>query len=934
MRTNLPVTNRELHLSDSTLIVSKTDLKGRITYVNKDFLEFSGFSEAELIGQPHNIVRHPDMPPEAFADFWETLQAGRPWSGLVKNRCKNGDHYWVLANATPVWEAGALVGYMSLRRRASREAIEAHEQIYAQFRAGKQGGLRIERGQVVAGWRGLRDWTVARRLLVLLATLGCITVGMAGMAVHALSKSNESAARLYNENFRGMQALSRISLLMADSRTAIAKAALGIADPYQTIEGQTRHVRDNVAESQKLWSEYQQAIQNEEHRALSSVFGKKSEVFVQDGLLAASQLLDNKDYPKAWDVYSTKVEPGFAEILDQAEILRQYHSTDGAKSKSQADAAFAQTLLIQGGGLVILFLIGIGASWYLLRKISHDLREVITVLRQVAQGDYTQEVDVTRDDDIGKLLQGLQSMQIRMGFEISETQRTADEMTQIKIALDNVSTPVRIANSAGVVNYANRSLIDTLRRIEPTLKAQNPAFSIDGFVGSSIGNLYADPEAALKRLASLSTTAEVEMDIGGRTYRVLTSPVINAAGERLGSVGEWQDRTDQLSVEREISAIVAGAGAGNLDNRIDPQGKNGFFLTLSEGVNGLIEATHSALTATSDVLSAVARGDLTKTIDADYSGIFGTLQEDTNATIARLRDVVGRIKEASGAINTASQEIASGNRDLSGRTEEQASSLEETASSMEELNATVRQNAENARQANELAKGANEVAVRGGEMVKRVVRTMDDIRSSSNKIGDIIGVIDGIAFQTNILALNAAVEAARAGEQGRGFAVVATEVRNLAKRSADAAKEIKALIVASGATVEDGAKVVQEAGATMDEIVSSFRQVAALVTGISEASKEQSSGIEQVTRAVSQMDEVTQQNAALVEQAAAAAESLEDQARELVAAVDSFTVGGGLQPKALLPARQVSQAPSPVLRLAAPRPATASRSMDDEWEAF
>ncbi|MBL8491223.1 MAG: diguanylate cyclase, partial [Rhodocyclaceae bacterium] len=337
-----------------------------------------------------------------------------------------------------------------------------------------------------------------------------------------------------------------------------------------------------------------------------------------------------------------------------------------------------------------------------------------------------------------------------------------------------------------------------------------------------------------------------------------------------------------------------------------------------------------------------AHGDLTKKIDAEYEGTFGQLKDDTNTTVERLREVVGRIKEASDAINTAAQEIAAGNQDLSSRTEEQASSLEETASSMEELNATVKQNAENARQANDLARKSNEAVTRGGEAVKRVVSTMGDIQDSSKKIADIIGVIDSIAFQTNILALNAAVEAARAGEQGRGFAVVATEVRNLAQRSATAAKEIKALIAESVDKVEGGAKLVGQAGSAMDEVVVSFQQVAALVTEIAGASREQASGIEQVTQAVSQMDEVTQQNAALVEEAAAAAESLEEQAQNLVQSVGMFKLAEG---KAGLPAAALRDATpkrlgnssggkaagkAPVKKL----PPAHLADSEDEWEEF
>jgi methyl-accepting chemotaxis protein len=349
---------------------------------------------------------------------------------------------------------------------------------------------------------------------------------------------------------------------------------------------------------------------------------------------------------------------------------------------------------------------------------------------------------------------------------------------------------------------------------------------------------------------------------------------------------------------------------GDFDQRLTLEGKTGFFKQLAEGLNKLSETTSTGLNDVAGALQAMAQGDLTRKIEAEYQGIFGQLKDDTNTTVARLCEVVGRIKEATEAINIASQEIAAGNQDLSGRTEQQASSLEETASAMEQLNSTVRLNADNAKHAQGLAQATSTAAARGGEMVKGVVVTMNGIQGSSKKISDIIGVIDSIAFQTNILALNAAVEAARAGEQGRGFAVVASEVRNLAQRSATAAKEIKTLIAESVDKVESGAKLVQEAGVTMDGVVASFQQVAALVTEIASASKEQSSGIEQTTQAVGQMDEVTQQNAALVEQAAAAAESLEEQARGLVQTVSMFKLAEGAGRSSL---------PAPVLRDATPR---------------
>jgi len=292
-----------------------------------------------------------------------------------------------------------------------------------------------------------------------------------------------------------------------------------------------------------------------------------------------------------------------------------------------------------------------------------------------------------------------------------------------------------------------------------------------------------------------------------------------------------------------------------------------------------------------EVMQKIAAGDLSSNIEANAKYPDSMLSA-VKAMQDSLVKIVNEIRNSTDTITTASSEIASGNSDLSQRTEEQASSLEETASSMEELTSTVKQNADNARQANQLAAGASEVAVKGGAVVGQVVQTMSSINESSKKIVDIISVIDGIAFQTNILALNAAVEAARAGEQGRGFAVVATEVRTLAQRSAAAAKEIKELISDSVSKVEDGTRLVDEAGTTMDEIVSAVKRVTDIMAEISAASQEQSSGIEQVNQAVTQMDEVTQQNAALVEQAAAAAESMQEQAQELTQSVSTFRLSG------------------------------------------
>jgi len=355
------------------------------------------------------------------------------------------------------------------------------------------------------------------------------------------------------------------------------------------------------------------------------------------------------------------------------------------------------------------------------------------------------------------------------------------------------------------------------------------------------------------------------------------------------------------------------------------------------------------------VASRVATGDLTSEISEKSRDEIGQLFDALRQMNSSLAEIVGNVRAGTESIGSATQEIASGNADLSARTESQASSLEETASSMEELTSTVKQNAENAKQANQLVVSASDVAMRGGQVVGQVVDTMGSIKDSSRKIVDIIGVIDGIAFQTNILALNAAVEAARAGEQGRGFAVVASEVRNLAQRSAGAAKEIKSLISDSVEKVDAGSKLVDEAGKTMDEIVTSVKHVADIMSEITAASEEQSSGIQEVSQAITQMDEMTQQNAALVEQAAAAAESMQSQAGTLAHTVSIFklnstgdvsvlshsrpgakkqmtAIASDLKPKR--PQRVARPASSDATQLATRRAPRAPAGTGDDWEEF
>ncbi len=396
------------------------------------------------------------------------------------------------------------------------------------------------------------------------------------------------------------------------------------------------------------------------------------------------------------------------------------------------------------------------------------------------------------------------------------------------------------------------------------------------------------------------------------------------------------------TLAEQMGIIIQSTKSGQLAVRASEDLTQGVYRQILEGMNDTLDAVDGPIEEVVRVLGAMAKGDLTETITQNYLGTFAKLCEDANTTVETLALSVTTIKEAADAINTVSREIAMGNTDLSQRTEQQAASLTQTASSMEEIASTVKQNADNAKQANQMSVTASDVAVKGGLLVQQVVLTMNDINESSRKIVDIITVIDSIAFQTNILALNAAVEAARAGEQGRGFAVVASEVRNLAQRSAAAAKDIKSLIVNSVDKIKQGSKLVEEAGHTMDEIVASVKRVTDIMGEIATASMEQSLGIEQVNQSIAQMDEVTQQNAALVEQAAAASESLEEQAERLAALMSRFRLCKiddmpvvsfhAADRRRSMPARMVDQPHPPVQRSFAK--AKELPKMDENWAEF
>ncbi|MBH1645564.1 cache domain-containing protein [Stenotrophomonas maltophilia] len=561
---------------------------------------------------------------------------------------------------------------------------------------------------------------------------------------------------------------------------------------------------------------------------------------------------------------------------------------------------FTAIMAISGGVLVLIVL---ALSWVIGNRIARPLKQATAVAEGIANGKLDSHIGPQPHDEPGRLLEAMSGMQQQLHAVINGQREMArrHDGGELSYRIDASAFPGEYGLMVQETNALVGSHVQTLHDV------------LDVVQQYAIGDLSRDIARYPGEKAAMTTTVDTVKANLGR---------INA----------------------EIKQLASAAAAGDFSRRGDAQRFDHDFRLMLENLNAMMAVSDDNLGKLSQLLSAIAEGDLTARMHGDYQGVFARMRADANPTVAQLTQIVGQIQASASSITLAAGEIASGNSDLSRRTEQQAANLEETAASMEELTSTVRQNAEHARQANQLAIGAQSVASQGGSVVGQVVSTMSAIEASSRKIAEIIAVIDGIAFQTNILALNAAVEAARAGEQGRGFAVVASEVRTLAPRSAAAAKEIKGLIDDSVGKVTEGSSLVHQAGSTMGEIVASVQRVTDIMAELSAASQEQSAGIEQVNQTVVQMDETTQQNAALVEEATAAARAMEDQAAQLADAVAIFRLDNQVSAAVKAVAERVESAcittvarpqptgpPAPVRRRSHARPFAAS---DSAWQEF
>ncbi len=484
----------------------------------------------------------------------------------------------------------------------------------------------------------------------------------------------------------------------------------------------------------------------------------------------------------------------------------------------------------------------------------------------------------------------------------SEERRIANENSRIKSALDNCTTNMMVADEDYNIVYVNETMKAMLHKNESNMREELTNFDAATIVGTNIDTFHKNPSHQRGMLDRLTQAYETSIEVGGKFYNLIASPVLTDEGERIGTIVEWADVTAEKLIEQEIDGVVSAAVAGDFSSKLQLDGKEGFMLRLSEAINSLSDTVSNAMEDVGTALSALSNGDLTKRITADYQGLFDVLKSNTNGTSEQLASIVADIMTAGSEVANAAQEINMGTMDLSQRTEQQASNLEETAAAMEQMASTVKQNAENAQQANQLSISARDVAERGGGVVGEVVEAMSRIEGSSQKISDIISVIDEIAFQTNLLALNAAVEAARAGDAGKGFAVVAAEVGTLAQRSSQAAKDIKGLINDSGSQVKDGVRLVGNAGESLTEIVDSIKRLSDIVSEIAAASNEQSTSINEINRSVSQMDEMTQQNSALVEENAAASRTLQEQSESMRDRISFFKVDDSVAPSPAKPA--------------------------------
>ena len=557
----------------------------------------------------------------------------------------------------------------------------------------------------------------------------------------------------------------------------------------------------------------------------------------------------------------------------RASTFKQNMEMDVSKSRQE-------TVAWSVGVGVITLLIALVLTAVLIKTgIITPIRKVNHYFEESGAGNYSNQIDLSRNDEIGKMMHDLSEMQTHLADKVEQIQQSEQRALRIQEAVNRVSTPLMVTDEGGAILFENIQLQEHLAGLEQQ----------DGKRGNQL--LEEEIQLHLKQADLSRARWSDDFAFVDRTIRARFNQVVDEQNAVVGYAIEWVDLTEQIRAQDQVASLVSSAAQGELDKRLDTTTFDGFIAKLAEEINQMLDAVANPINEVVRVVRLQAEGDLTQAMEGKYQGHFKTLQDDINTMAQRLRAVVHDIVQGAEDISQGAHQISEGSANLSQRTQQQAASVEETAASMEQMTATVSQNSDNADKADQLSKHARHIAESGSDVMHGAVDSMEKVHESSAKIVDIIATIDGLAFQTNLLALNAAVEAARAGDHGRGFAVVAGEVRNLAQRSADSASEIKALIEDSIEKIEVGSNQVNQAGENLDKIVEAVRNVSDIVEDIAAASAQQSAGIAQVDRAVNELDNTTQQNAALVEEVAASSSEMDEHAVNLRKGVGYFKTG-------------------------------------------